>query len=227
MGTYTWSKEHRWANGLCTNTYEAETAVEIKGCSICLDPVDTTLVDEVLYLNAVDVLPVIPAGPRDIRGYGVSNYAYPRLGRDVSGGTIQHIAMRFEAVPVDQGNSLDSAILTLTGSGLAGGITADIKAMCNDVDDAGELPTLSTLTQWASLTQTTAKTTAVVPAHTTGDTFAIDITGSVNEVINRGSWAKDNNLIVLVEVQASGSTAWTCDIQYDTSTKPSLALVKA
>jgi hypothetical protein len=230
MATYTWSRETRWFKSLCPNPLDAETASEI-GCPVCVNPVDGAFTG-CFFLNDVSAFGS-PSNPKDIRRYGTGSAGTaPRMYRDDSPSSdFDHTIMRFENVTLDQGTVLTEALIYWTGTlDVPTGIIPDpnigeFNVYCEDADDASELPTGDDVSDWNTLTKTTASSSGTADTDSGLTAWTLDITSAVNEVLARPGWVNGNAINVMFETDLSnGSATWVLNFNYDTTTTPKLCV---
>lgn len=117
-----------------------------------------------------------------------------------AGGVYQNGAYRFTSIAIAQGTTISSAILTLGASlGNQNGTPA-LTVACQDVDNAsapasGNCPGNTGGGTWISTTASTAWD---------GSTLTVDVTTSVQEVLNRVGWASGQ--AINIGLRASAAT---------------------
>lgn len=99
---------------------------------------------------------------------------------------IYHGGFRFQSVPVDQGADIFNATLNVRVTAKTG--SPESTVFGDDVDSAATWAT----SKPSEVTKTTASTTFDNPAAATN--HQIDVTAIVQEIVNRGGWATNNNM---------------------------------
>lgn len=94
--------------------------------------------------------------------------------------------VRFQTIGIPQGATIDSATLTVDVNHITGSPSVRVYA-----DDADDVPTWSTSSRIKNITKTTAY---AAWAPTVTGTQTINIQSVVQEIINRGGWASDNDM---------------------------------
>jgi len=112
---------------------------------------------------------------------------------------------RFQTIPIPKDATINTATLTVYRIEIALG-DPSLEISCEDTDDAGTFTTSDN--DITGRSQTTAKT-----AWTTGfgsdgaDVVSPDFAASVEEVTDRGSWAENNDLVVILTNTFGGSAS--------------------
>lgn len=118
-----------------------------------------------------------------------------------------HMGFRFQSVPIANGATINSATLEprATGTGATTGIT--FRVYCEDIDDAPTFTT--TANNLTGRTRTTAffgGTATDLPA--ANNRAAWDVSGPLDELVNRAGWANNNDLAFLVITQSNNNNYW-------------------
>ncbi len=122
-------------------------------------------------------------------------------------GNPSRIGLRFQNVLIPQGATILEARVQFTSSAAQVTVPADFEVFCEDIDDA---PTFAAVNgNISGRTPTSAVTPWVIPAWAVGgDRLAAQLTPdfatSVKEVVDRGSWAPGNSLVVIVAYDGVG-----------------------
>ena len=148
----------------------------------------------------------------DIGGNLYTGYIYLGAGQ-YNNGEVTTAGFRFQTVNVPQAATIDSAqfsVEVLTTSG-----TPDLRMYGNDVDDAGTWSAPGNLP--SGITQTTAF--SEVDNFTSAGVKTVDVTSIIQEIVDRGGWAANNDLaLVLFNNQASnGHWAEVADLNHTTA----------
>ena len=107
---------------------------------------------------------------------------------------IGHIGARFTTVPIPQGATIDSAIFEVRTGGNGGNIQ-DVNVYCEDIDTAPTFTTTGTNISARDFTSNYVLVSQAGDANTW--TELPDISSPVQEVISRGGWASNNDLVVI------------------------------
>ncbi len=159
----------------------------------------------------------IAAGIDDVE-YDSANDVYTTSGTSVKCGYTtfmgpfnQHIGLRFPSVNVPKDTVVTTATITVEVIGHVG--TPDFIIRGNDVDDAPAWPATNTVGNRPS--DMGAETTASVSPTVSGTgNISFDVSGIVNEIFARASWAANNDLRVHLENNAvSGAHNFTIETQ--------------
>jgi len=112
-----------------------------------------------------------------------------------------HAGVRFQTINIDQAETINSATLKLYMNSKTGSPSGFIYA--DDVDDA---PAWSASNKPSGITKTTAKT-AVAGAAPAGYK-SHDVTAIVQEIVNRGAWAANNDIRFGILGSNTGNAYW-------------------
>jgi hypothetical protein len=115
------------------------------------------------------------------------------------------IGIRFSAVPIPQGATINSAYLVVTS---AGAYTQDTVNSIIQGEDANSPAAIIGVVDYQSRTRTTAYTSWNGIAHWTLGTEYVsnDISTVVSEIVNRGGWVLGNNLILFWDDHSASSS---------------------
>jgi len=124
--------------------------------------------------------------------------------------------MRFQTVPIAQGVTIDAAYLTLRASYSKSGTTVNTDIRAEDVDDAAEF---SDLANWDSRFPSGCTTAEVqwdgISAWTQNTDYnSAEIKTVIKEIVDRGSWASDNDLVIFWDDYDDRSTHDTDCLRY-------------
>lgn len=115
------------------------------------------------------------------------------------GGANFFAGFRFQSVAVGQAQVLTSAILQMyvfdTGQD-----NAYFNAHCEDIDDA---PTLTTAASNLSNRTLTTASTNKAQSNVGVGWYTVDVTSAVQEVVDRGGWASGQDVMAILDAQAS------------------------
>lgn len=141
-----------------------------------------------------------------------------------SSGDEWSVGIRFNGITIDQGASIESATLSLyCDASYSTGNTIKLYISLQDSDDAGALTSTGGDLNASGRPRTTATTIVDVSSLTAGWND-YDITTSVQEVIDRASWASGNHFVVLVDTHEDTTAAeWQDYRAYDFGGGPSYA----
>jgi hypothetical protein len=96
-------------------------------------------------------------------------------------------AIRFQTIPIPQGATINAATLGTSKFKANRGSPPVIKIFGNDIDDA---PAWGTTNEVQNITKTTANSTV----DTSSATASTDVAAIVQEIVNRGGWASNNDM---------------------------------
>ena len=131
------------------------------------------------------------------------------------------VALRFLSVAIPQGAIIDSAVLTVWVRGGDGNALTTIYG--NDVDDAVSPTSIAELDALALTTASLNQTWAYAGADWYSSSSLVDV---IQEIIDRGSWAENNDLQLIIannsstyyvrlqDYAANASQAAKLDIEY-------------
>ncbi len=123
---------------------------------------------------------------------------------DMFNKTTTLIGLRFQNVTIPQGATISSAIIRFVADDTDTGISGTALIYCEDIDNATTFT--STDDDITDRTLTTASDTWTnIESWVSGNSYDTDdISSSVQEVINRGSWASGNALNVIITFSVAG-----------------------
>lgn len=129
---------------------------------------------------------------------------YYLLGRDASAKSFYGGTM-FDGVTIDQGSTIDSAFIIFVAQADRSGAGCNIRFYCEDTSSAA---TFSTSADFLARIKTNAYMDwSGIAAWTTGNSYqSVDIKDPVQEIVNRGDWSSDNNLVVFTDDNASSTS---------------------
>jgi len=128
-----------------------------------------------------------------------------------------YIAFAFDSVTIAQGSTVSEAILTVDVHDASD--DAEIVVGCDDSDDAAALAATSGNISGRTVTTATTTVTGVDGSQT----LEINITASLQEVVNRGGFASGNRVVVILEGQPDDRD----NFEIDLSTAGSLEVTHA
>ena len=129
----------------------------------------------------------------------------------LDGNTANLVGMRFTAVPIPQGSTIQSAYIQFTTDESQTGTTVNVRIRGEAADDAAAITESSN--NISARTDTTASVTwSAIPSWSTVSEAGInqktpDIKTIIQEIVNRGGWSSGNDL--LIQIENNGSTAST------------------
>jgi len=103
----------------------------------------------------------------------------------------EYVALQFDSVTVQQGETITSATLDVDSVDNDGGI---ITTAGDDSDDAAVLT--------SATNDISSRTTTTATVDTTMNSFgveSIDVTSIIQEIVNRGSWSYENRIVLVLE----------------------------
>lgn len=131
---------------------------------------------------------------------------------NLSGGILDCF-LRFTNVTIPQGATINSAKVTFQAQSSLSGATCTVKISCNAEDNATAPTTAADLN---SKVRTTASSSWNAAGQTAGSNYDTpDFTSAVQEVISRSGWASGNALMVLIDNNASSTSAYRLEDTYD------------
>ncbi|MCK5363016.1 MAG: hypothetical protein KAR22_08615, partial [Gammaproteobacteria bacterium] len=116
----------------------------------------------------------------------------------------QVVGLRFQGIGIPQGATVTSAVIEFWPAAISTG-TTNVKIHGEDADDAA--PFAASTKNVSARTRTTANVDwNAVPAWDDVDIVrqSPDLTGIVQEIVNRGGWCGDNALAFVLELNGSG-----------------------
>lgn len=140
-----------------------------------------------------------------------------------TGYSLSYAGMRFQSIPIPNGTTIDSAVLTIDITDRTG--TPSLRLYAVDTDDA------AAFANPANLILNAARTTAFVAISPTSTGFyTIGATGPVQEVLSRAGWASNNDMAVMlipVVVNAGGDFIGFAAYEHTTREEAQLDIVYA
>ena len=114
--------------------------------------------------------------------------------------------LRFTTIDIPQGSTIASAKIQMKYSGFqSNSVGETIKISAEDVDDATAPTNTSDV---INATLTTANSTWTIPSMTTNTYYdSQDITGVIQEIVNRSGWTANNDINIILH-DASTSADW-------------------
>lgn len=140
--------------------------------------------------------------------YGV----YNRLYAGNYGGSVYSTGWRFQTIPIPQGSTISTASIDCDVQAVYGGGNANLNFYCEDIDDAPAF-TIGAGDDVGGRTPTTAYTN--VNAGWTTANREVSIATAVGEVIARGGWTSNNNIVVLALNNGSPTGATVAFLSYE------------
>lgn len=137
--------------------------------------------------------------------------ASPELfGRDISGSPgYYQVGLRWQAINVPQGATINSAILKLRARAPNVGNITDIHGKFVGNKTANAAQWVNTSVMPLNIAQTTAKIDYDPTVWVTDDYYNIDVTTIVQEIISQGGWAALNSLAIALISDGTAGTVTT------------------
>lgn len=112
--------------------------------------------------------------------------------------------LRFTTIDIPQGSTISSAKIQMKYSGFeSNSVGETVKISAEDIDDATAPATASDV---VDATLTTANSTWTIPSMTTNVYYdSADITGVVQEIVNRSGWAANNDMNIILHDSSTGA----------------------
>ena len=124
------------------------------------------------------------------------------------GENIEDTGLRFQTLNVPNGATIDTAYCTLYAVGSCNPTAALLKIRGEDTDDA---TTFSTLADFNGRSRTSASVNWTPSAWTADNWYNTDeIKTIIQEIVNRGGWAANNDLVIFIEDNGSTTDSVRC-----------------
>lgn len=129
-----------------------------------------------------------------------------------TGGADGHVGMRFQAITIPQGATIDSAVIQFHVDEISALSNNPLTVTFSGEDENDSIPYSTTNFDLSGRTETTAKVDWAVPTwltvhDETSSQLSADLKTIVQEVVDRGGWVSGNDLNIMIKNTSAG-TDW-------------------